>query len=149
VADAVFLAVDWGTTNRRVYTIDADGAVIATERDDRGVLSIAADDFPAEVAGIRARFADLPMLCAGMVGSVRGWVGGRMIISPNTNVDVISAAVARGVVSLPGYFTPTEALSALAAGASGLKLFPAEAVTPAILPFLQWAASRPTSCTLG
>jgi 2-dehydro-3-deoxyphosphogalactonate aldolase len=59
--------------------------------------------------------------------------GGRMIISPNTNVDVISSAVARGVVSLPGYFTPTEALSALAAGASGLKLFPAEAVTPAVL----------------
>jgi 2-dehydro-3-deoxygalactonokinase len=74
VAETAFLAVDWGTTNRRVYAIDADGSVVATERDDRGVLSIAAGDFPAEVAGIRARFGDLPMLCAGMVGSVRGWV---------------------------------------------------------------------------
>lgn len=59
--------------------------------------------------------------------------GGRMIISPNINVDVISAAAARGLISLPGYFTPTEAFSALAAGASGLKLFPAEAATPAVL----------------
>lgn len=74
MTDAVLLAVDWGTTNRRVYAIDADGAVVATERDDRGVLNIAADDFAAEVAGIRARVGDLPMLCAGMVGSVRGWV---------------------------------------------------------------------------
>lgn len=59
--------------------------------------------------------------------------GARMIISPNTNIDVILTAVARGLVSLPGYFTPSEALSALAAGASGLKLFPAEAATPLVL----------------
>ena len=59
--------------------------------------------------------------------------GGRMIISPNTNTEVIAAAVARDLVSLPGYFTPSEALAALAAGASGLKLFPAEAATPAVL----------------
>jgi 2-dehydro-3-deoxygalactonokinase len=74
LADAAFLAVDWGTTNRRVYAIDAAGTVVATERDDRGVLAVARADFAAEVAAIRARFADLPMLCAGMVGSVRGWV---------------------------------------------------------------------------
>jgi 2-dehydro-3-deoxyphosphogalactonate aldolase len=69
------------------------------------------------------------------VGQVEAVVaaGGQMIISPNTNVDVISASVARELVSLPGYFTPTEAFSALAAGASGLKLFPAEAVTPGVL----------------
>ena len=74
MTDAAFLAVDWGTTNRRVYAIDAEGVVIATERDDRGVTSIAPDAFAAEVAGIRARLGDLPILCAGMVGSVRGWV---------------------------------------------------------------------------
>lgn len=59
--------------------------------------------------------------------------GGQMIISPNTNVAVIKAAAANELVSLPGYFTPTEALSALAAGASGLKLFPAEAADPTVL----------------
>ena len=74
MADAEFLAVDWGTTNRRVYVIDADGAVVATERDDRGVLAVARDRFPAEVARMRARFGDLPILLAGMAGSTRGWV---------------------------------------------------------------------------
>lgn len=72
MAEAVFLAIDWGTTNRRVYAIDAAGAVVASERDDRGVLAIAREEFAAEVAGIRRRFGDLPIMCAGMVGSVRG-----------------------------------------------------------------------------
>jgi 2-dehydro-3-deoxygalactonokinase len=65
-----FLAVDWGTTNRRVYLID-DGAVTRTERDDRGVTAV--EDFPGEAAAIRGRFGDLPMLLAGMVGSTIGW----------------------------------------------------------------------------
>lgn len=73
MSDAAFLAVDWGTTNRRVHAIDQDGTVVATERDDRGVTRIARGDFAAEVAGIRARLGDLPMLCAGMIGSARGW----------------------------------------------------------------------------
>jgi len=59
--------------------------------------------------------------------------GGRLIVSPNTDIAVIEASVAAGLVSLPGYFTPTEALAALAAGASGLKLFPAEAASPTVL----------------
>lgn len=71
--------------------------------------------------------------------------GGRMIISPNINVDVISAAAAQGLVSLPGYFTPTEAFSAMAAGASGLKLFPAEAATPAGLKAHRAVLPRGTS----
>ncbi|MDN4633200.1 2-dehydro-3-deoxygalactonokinase [Sphingomonas sp. PsM26] len=67
-----FLAVDWGTTNRRVYRIEA-GQVVATDRDARGVTAIDKEGFPAEVADIRARFGDLPMLLAGMVGSTIGW----------------------------------------------------------------------------
>jgi 2-dehydro-3-deoxygalactonokinase len=65
-----FLAVDWGTTNRRVFLIDS-GRVERTERDERGVTAV--QDFAAEAAGIRARFGDLPMLLAGMVGSNIGW----------------------------------------------------------------------------
>ena len=60
-------------------------------------------------------------------------VGGRLIIAPNTNVEVIAAAVAQGLVAIPGFFTPSEAIVALAAGASALKLFPAEAATPPVL----------------
>ena len=67
---APFLAVDWGTTNRRVYRIE-DGAVTQTERDDQGVRQVA--DFAASVAAMRERFGDLPMALAGMVGSTIGW----------------------------------------------------------------------------
>ena len=60
-------------------------------------------------------------------------VGGRIIVSPDTNVDVISAAAGAGLVSSPGYFTPSEAFTALRAGAHVLKIFPAEGASPAVL----------------
>lgn len=50
--------------------------------------------------------------------------GGQIIVSPNCNVDVIARTKTRGLQSWPGVFTPTEAFSALDAGADGLKLFP-------------------------
>jgi 2-dehydro-3-deoxyphosphogalactonate aldolase len=59
--------------------------------------------------------------------------GGRIIVSPDTNVDVISAAADAGLVSCPGYFTPSEAFAAIRAGAHGLKLFPAEGAGPPVL----------------
>ena len=59
--------------------------------------------------------------------------GGRIIVSPDTNSDVIAAAVEAGLVSSPGYFTPSEAFAAVRAGAHALKLFPAEAASPAVL----------------
>ena len=68
------LAIDWGSTNRRIFALDADGMVLATARDDLGILAMAGRDFAAEVAVLRGRFGDVPVLCAGMVGSNRGWV---------------------------------------------------------------------------
>lgn len=65
-----FLAVDWGTTNRRVFLVE-QGQVTRTERDGHGVTAV--EDFEAEAADVRARFGDLPMLMAGMVGSNIGW----------------------------------------------------------------------------
>ena len=59
--------------------------------------------------------------------------GGTMIISPTANLGVIAASAAAGLVSLPGIATPSEAFAALDAGASALKLFPAEAASPAVL----------------
>ena len=59
--------------------------------------------------------------------------GGRLVISPNTDTAVIRAAVEAGMVSSPGYFTPSEAFAAIAAGAHALKLFPAEAASPKVL----------------
>lgn len=69
-----FIAIDWGTTNRRIYRIGPSGAVENTARDDRGVLNIPAGGFEKEVADIRSRFGNLPVVCAGMAGSNRGWV---------------------------------------------------------------------------
>jgi 2-dehydro-3-deoxyphosphogalactonate aldolase len=64
----------------------------------------------------------------------RVWdAGGRIIVSPDTNVDVIAATAAIDLVSSPGYFTPSEAFEAIRAGATALKLFPAEAASPAVL----------------
>lgn len=59
--------------------------------------------------------------------------GGRLIVSPDTNPDVISATAAAGMVSCPAFFTPSEAFTALRAGATALKLFPAEGAAPAVL----------------
>lgn len=58
--------------------------------------------------------------------------GGRLVVSPNSNPEVIRAAVSLGMVCLPGFATPTEAFAALEAGAHALKLFPAEAASPAV-----------------
>ena len=56
--------------------------------------------------------------------------GGEIIVSPNTDASVIGRTRERGLVSLPGSFTPTECFAALAAGAHAIKLFPGELVTP-------------------
>jgi 2-dehydro-3-deoxyphosphogalactonate aldolase len=57
--------------------------------------------------------------------------GGRLIVSPHFDAGVVRTAAALGLACLPGVITPTEAFAALAAGATGLKLFPAEMVPPA------------------
>lgn len=59
--------------------------------------------------------------------------GGRIIVSPDSNVDVIAATAEQGLVSSPGYFTPSEAFAAIRAGAHALKLFPAEGGSPSML----------------
>lgn len=87
---------------------------------------------------LAAKFGDRVLSGAGTVLSTDQVhqvkdAGGRIIVSPDTNADVISATVAAGLVSSPGYFTPSEAFAAIRAGAHGLKLFPAEGATPAVL----------------
>ncbi|MBO9622290.1 MAG: 2-dehydro-3-deoxygalactonokinase [Sphingomonas sp.] len=83
-----FLAVDWGTTNRRVFLIE-DGRVVRTERDDRGVTAV--EDFSAEALAIRERFGDLPMLLAGMVGSNIGWRPAPYVAAPAGVAELAAA----------------------------------------------------------
>ncbi len=63
--------------------------------------------------------------------------GGRLVVAPNFNPAVVAQALALGMVVLPGVATPTEAFAALDAGAHGLKLFPAEMITPATVKALR------------
>ncbi len=59
--------------------------------------------------------------------------GGRLVVAPNFNPAVVAQALTLNMVVLPGVATPSEAFAALDAGAQGLKLFPAEMISPAIL----------------
>ena len=59
--------------------------------------------------------------------------GGDLIVMPHADVATIAAAKARGLACAPGVATPTEAFAALGAGADGLKAFPAESITPAVV----------------
>ena len=84
------------------------------------------------------KFGDNMLVGAGTVldpaevGRVRD-AGGRLLVSPDTNIEVIAATAAAGLVSSPGYFTPSEAFAAIRAGATALKLFPAEGASPKLL----------------
>ncbi len=86
----------------------------------------------AKRMGDRALVGAGTVLTSNQVDEVRR-AGGQLIVSPNTNPEVIAATVAAGMVSCPGVFTPSDAFAALEAGAHALKLFPAEAASPAYL----------------
>lgn len=94
------------------------------------------------IAILQRRFGDRALIGAGTVLNAQAVTevadaGGRIIISPNTNVEVIRATKARGLISFPAFYTPSEAFAALDAGADALKLFPAEVAGLAMLKALR------------
>ncbi|WP_282603091.1 2-dehydro-3-deoxy-6-phosphogalactonate aldolase [Paracoccus sp. PARArs4] len=72
--------------------------------------------------------------------------GGRMVLSPNCNADVIRATRAEGMDSFPGVMTPSEAFVALDAGASGLKMFPGELIGPVGLRAMRAVLPKDVDC---
>jgi 2-dehydro-3-deoxyphosphogalactonate aldolase len=98
------------------------------------------------IRALAARCGDVALVGAGTVidpadvAKVRD-AGGRLIVMPHADVAVIREAKRQGLVCIPGVATPTEAFSALAAGADALKMFPAEALPPAALK--AWRAVLP------
>ena len=96
-----FIGVDWGTTNRRAYLMNADGKQTAEFEDGKGIMSVPADGFPAAVAEIRERLGDKPLLLAGMIGSNRGWVEAPYVPCPAGMDELV-----RGLV----WVTDTEAV---------------------------------------
>jgi 2-dehydro-3-deoxygalactonokinase len=87
-----FIAVDWGTTNRRAYLIDASGNRTNEFEDHKGVLSVPSGGFEGAVAEIRGHLGDKPLLLAGMVGSNRGWKEAPYVPAP-AGIDDIARAV--------------------------------------------------------
>jgi 2-dehydro-3-deoxygalactonokinase len=85
-----FIAVDWGTTNRRAYLIDGTGKRTDEFEDHKGVLAVSAGGFPDAIAEIRARLGDKPLLLAGMIGSNRGWKEAPYVPAP-AGIDELAA----------------------------------------------------------
>ena len=104
-------------------------------------------DAPDSIARMRGAFGAKLAVGAGTVLSaaevavVRD-AGAQFVVSPNTNSIVISATKKAGMMSMPGFATPSEAFCAIEAGADGLKLFPAEASSPAALKALKEVLPR-------
>lgn len=89
------------------------------------------------IATLRKRFPDA-VIGAGTVLSAAeardvASAGGELVVAPNFDREVVEETVRLGLASLPGILTPTEAFAALKAGAHGLKLFPAELASPAVV----------------
>ncbi len=93
-------------------------------------IAIMADAFPQALIGAGT------VLTPQDVREVNA-AGGQLIVSPNFNPAVVHEAVRLGLVCLPGVMTASEAFAALEAGATGLKLFPAEMITPAVVKALR------------
>jgi len=91
-----FIAVDWGTTNRRAYLLDSTGKCVEEFEDGKGALSVPKGEFPAAAAEIRTRLGDHPMLLAGMAGSNRGWVDAPYLPCPRGIDDLVSNLVWAG-----------------------------------------------------
>jgi 2-dehydro-3-deoxygalactonokinase len=128
-----YIAVDWGTTNRRIYAVDGGGRPAGESEDDLGIMAVPRDGFGAAVAEIRKRFSGRPVLMAGMVGSNRGWIETAYVPCPAGTAELAAAiewveADAVGIV--PGVSLQdgradvmrgeeVQALGALALGAIG------------------------------
>jgi len=92
----------------------------------------------ASIATLARDFGDRLLIGAGTVMTPAqvadiALAGGRLIVTPHADPAITHAAKAHGLIAVPGFFTPAEAFTMLAAGADALKLFPAEAASPAVL----------------
>lgn len=118
----------------------AEAGVGAAEVPLSGPRALAAVEALAEAARDRFLVGAGTVLTPTQVGEVAN-VGARLVVSPNVDPAVVTATVTRGLVSMPGVATPTEAFAALHAGAHVLKLFPGEALGPAVV--RAWRAVLP------
>jgi 2-dehydro-3-deoxyphosphogalactonate aldolase len=103
------------------------------------------------IAALAAAFGERALIGAGTVLDAAAArriadAGGQLVVMPHADLAIIRAAKAQGLLCVPGAATPTEAFAALAAGADALKLFPAEALPPAVVK--AWRAVLPKEAWL-
>ncbi|MGC9270313.1 2-dehydro-3-deoxy-6-phosphogalactonate aldolase [Acidiphilium sp.] len=135
MADSPWIAILRGV---RPDEVEAIGAVLV----EMGIRVIevplnSPDPFES-IARLSRRYGDRALIGAGTVMGEADVArvadaGGQIIVTPHADLAVVLAAKSRGLLIVPGFFTPTEAFAMLRAGVDALKLFPAEAGGPAML----------------
>jgi 2-dehydro-3-deoxyphosphogalactonate aldolase len=111
--------------------LEAEGVLIAE-------VPLNSPDPLESIRRLAARFGDRMLIGAGTVMTTAKVVevaaaGGRLIVTPHADPAIVRAAKEHGMLAAPGFLSPAEAFSLLAAGADALKLFPAEGSSPAAL----------------
>lgn len=122
--------------------VEAIGAVLVETGFAMIEVPLNSPDPFASIGRLARRFGAQALIGAGTVlspGDARrvANVGGGLVVMPHTDTAVIAEAKQAAMICLPGCLTPTEAFAALAAGADGLKLFPGEAASPAVVKSLR------------
>jgi 2-dehydro-3-deoxyphosphogalactonate aldolase len=125
---------------RGVKPDEVPGIVTALEREGVAIVEVPLNSpQPLDsIARLAREFGERLLIGAGTVMTEAqvaeiANAGGKLIVTPHATAEVVRAAKARGLLAIPGFFTPTEAFAMLAAGADAIKLFPAEAAAPAVL----------------
>jgi 2-dehydro-3-deoxyphosphogalactonate aldolase len=118
-----------------VAALEAAGIVIAE-------VPMNSPDPLESIRRLHARFGARMLIGAGTVMRVDqvsaiARAGGALIVTPHADPAIVRAAVAAGLIAIPGFVTPAEAFSLLDAGAHALKMFPAEAASPRVLTALR------------
>jgi len=115
---------------------------IAAALDEAGIaiveVPLNSPDPVDSIGRLAARYGGRMLIGAGTVMTARqvgaiADAGGRLIVTPHAAGAVVQAAKTLDLFACPGFFTPTEAFAMLDLGADGLKLFPSEAASPAVL----------------
>lgn len=120
---------DFGGREQEMVAAMIEGGLTAVE------VTLNSPDALNKIKQLAAQFSARCAIGAGTVLTPQevqqvAEAGGQFIVSPNCDVSVIQESKARGLVSLPGAFTPTEIVAAVNAGADAVKLFPATSLGP-------------------